>query len=70
MLIIDRFEGDIAVIENGDEMIDIPRLLLPENAKEGDVIIQSGGGYIVDSGSAEKRRQEMLDLQDSLWEQG
>ena len=68
MLIIDRFENDTAVVENGEEMTDIPRSLLPENAREGDVIIKSGGGYIIDNASTEKRRQEILDLQDSLWE--
>ena len=68
MHIIDRFEGDTAVIENGEEMIDIPRFLLPENAKEGDIIIQNGGGYIIDETATDKRRQEILDLQDSLWE--
>ena len=70
MLIIDRFENDTAVIENGEEMINIPRSLLPENAKEGDIITESGGGYIIDETATDKRRQEILDLQDSLWEQG
>ena len=38
-LIIDRFEGDFAVIElpNG-QMIDCPKALLPDNAKEGSIL--------------------------------
>ena len=38
-LIIDRFEGDFAVIElpNG-QMIDCPKTLLPDNAKEGSIL--------------------------------
>jgi hypothetical protein len=36
MLIIDRFEGSYAVVEAGDEMVNIPRSLLPIGAKEGD----------------------------------
>ena len=38
-LIIDRFEGDFAVIElpNG-QTIDCPKALLPENAKEGSIL--------------------------------
>lgn len=36
--IIDRFEGDIAVLVN-DVTINIPRSILPEYAKEGDVVI-------------------------------
>ena len=38
-LIIDRFEGDFAVVElpNG-QMIDCPKVLLPDNAKEGSIL--------------------------------
>ena len=38
-LIIDRFEGEIAVVElpNG-QMIDCPKLILPDNAKEGSIL--------------------------------
>lgn len=37
--IIDRFEGDYAVVElENKEMIDIPRTILPVGAKEGDII--------------------------------
>lgn len=42
--IIDRFEDAIAVVELDDkEIIDIPRQILPRDAKEGDVIIVSIG---------------------------
>lgn len=38
-LIIDRFEGNFAVIElpNG-QMIDCPKALFPNNAKEGSIL--------------------------------
>jgi len=38
-IIVDRFEGEIAVIEleNG-EMMGIPKKILPDNAKEGSII--------------------------------
>ncbi|MCL2078464.1 MAG: DUF3006 domain-containing protein [Oscillospiraceae bacterium] len=36
MLIIDRFEGEYAVVEVSGRMIDIPRSELPSGAKEGD----------------------------------
>lgn len=36
--IIDRFEGDYAVIEYGRITFNIPRLFLPKDAKEGDVV--------------------------------
>ena len=38
MLIIDRFEGDYAVVETDKGMINIPRSDLPTNAKEGDTL--------------------------------
>ncbi len=38
-MIIDRFEGEFAIIEIGGGItVNMPKLLLPENAKEGDVI--------------------------------
>lgn len=38
-LIIDRFEGKIAIVEleNG-EIINIPREILPSNTQEGDIV--------------------------------
>jgi len=39
-VIIDRFEGEIAVCEKGDRtMISLPRSRLPPEAREGDVVI-------------------------------
>ncbi len=38
MFIIDRFEGKWAVIEYGDVTFNMPREVLPEGAKEGDVL--------------------------------
>ncbi len=39
MLIIDRFEGDWAIIEDGNKTFNLPRKLLPKGAREGDVIL-------------------------------
>lgn len=38
-MIIDRFEGDLAIIEleNG-EFVDLPKKILPNNANEGSVV--------------------------------
>ena len=38
MYIIDRLEGDWAVIENEGKTFNLPRKLLPEGAGEGDAI--------------------------------
>lgn len=38
--VIDRFEGDFAVVELQDGSIaQIPRVVIPSNAKEGDIIL-------------------------------
>ncbi len=67
MLILERFEENIAVIENGEEHIKTDRIRLPENAKEGDILIEINGRYEIDSIQTQKRREEILKLQDSLW---
>ena len=36
--VIDRIEGDIAIVEFGDITFEIPSSVLPEEAKEGSVI--------------------------------
>jgi hypothetical protein len=59
MLIIDRFEGDFAVAENGEARLDIPRSLLPVTAKEGDVLIKEGENYRIDAGLTAERRQRI-----------
>ena len=38
MLVIDRFEGTWAVIEDNRDTFVVPRRLLPIEAKEGDVV--------------------------------
>ncbi len=38
MLILDRFEGEYALIELNRRIFHIPKSLIPKGAKEGDVI--------------------------------
>ncbi|MTI85311.1 MAG: DUF3006 domain-containing protein [Firmicutes bacterium] len=38
MLVIDRFEGEWAIVEYNKSTFNIPKTLLPEEAKEGDVL--------------------------------
>jgi hypothetical protein len=60
MIIIDRFEGETAVCEDGDNRLEIPCSALPEGAKEGDIIQQKSGIWQVDGEKTAKRREEML----------
>lgn len=57
-MIIDRFEGDYAVAERDDgDITEIATALLPENAKEGDVIVFTYDGYIIDEDATAERRK-------------
>lgn len=38
MLVIDRFEGEYALIEYKKRIFHIPKSLLPKGAKQGDVV--------------------------------
>jgi hypothetical protein len=40
-LVIDRFEGDVAVVEFGTTFLHLPVAALPEGCREGDVLVIS-----------------------------
>lgn len=62
MLIIDRFEGDYAVVEDGDKMINIRREFIEDSAREGDVLALVDTFYVVDRAETEKRRRETAEM--------
>ncbi|WP_414150289.1 DUF3006 domain-containing protein [Acetobacterium carbinolicum] len=67
-VIIDRFEGRSTVCEKEDRtMMEIPRIVTPEDAKEGDVLIIENGDIIIDHEATEKRRKEIEELTKGLW---
>ena len=61
-MIIDRFDGDFAVITLFDEATgemfykNLPADWLPDDAAEGDVLVKADGRYAVDRKETEKRR--------------
>lgn len=62
-VIIDRFEGDYAVVEiDKEKFVNLPKELVP-NAKEGDVII-----IRVDHEETNKRKEHVKDLMNQLFE--
>ncbi|AZF90261.1 MAG: hypothetical protein BPH100C_200 [Phage 5P_2] len=65
MLIIDRFEGEWAVIEYGRKTFNFPKTLLPKKAKEGDVITIS---ISIDREATAKRERNIEKLADQLFE--
>ncbi|WFD08721.1 DUF3006 domain-containing protein [Tepidibacter hydrothermalis] len=62
--VIDRFEGDYTVVELDNKTIaEIPKILIPKDAKEGDVL-----EIRVDVEETEKRKNEINNLMDDLFE--
>ena len=58
--IIDRLEEGIAVCENElKKLISIPKDLLPDGLKEGDVLGEQEGRFLRDEQGTEARRKEM-----------
>lgn len=68
IMIIDRFEGDIAVIETDGGMIEVNVSELPDNAREGDVLALENGRYTVDCEASEERRRKASDRLQRLFE--
>ncbi|MGN0612117.1 MAG: DUF3006 domain-containing protein [Ruminiclostridium sp.] len=63
MLIVDRFEGDKAVVFDGEEQLIISREAFNTSIREGDVVFKDKSGiYVSDKTATERRRQENLDL--------
>lgn len=63
-VIIDRFEGDFAIVELPDmTFADMPKVLIPDGAKEGDVL-----SIEIDKDATRVRRKRIEKLMDDLWE--
>ncbi len=63
MLVIDRFEGNYAVVEHNNKTYKLPKEILPNNVKEGDII-----KIIVDKETTKGRKENIQDLADDLFE--
>ncbi|MGN1418811.1 MAG: DUF3006 domain-containing protein [Acutalibacteraceae bacterium] len=68
-LIVDRIENAIAVCEAEDlRRVEIALSKLPEGTHEGSVLVKKADGtYILDKEQEEKRKSEMLSLQEKLF---
>lgn len=64
LCILDRWEGDIGVIEITDEADrtrwqQVARSALPPQAREGDVLVSDGRGWRLDAAATAARREKM-----------
>lgn len=68
MLILERIKGSVAVISGDDGDFTVSAEMVT-GCCEGDVIVLSGDRYITDRAATEKRRRDIISLQNSLWEE-
>lgn len=66
MIVVDRFEGDFAVLETDSGMIDVERIRLADDIREGDVVYETENGYIKDNISTQQRREKIIALKNRL----
>lgn len=66
--IIDRFEGDIVVVEINGKIKNFPKSILPEETQIGDVLIIDKNKIAVDKKETEKRRKDIQKLMNEVWE--
>ncbi|WP_026562007.1 DUF3006 domain-containing protein [Bacillus sp. J37] len=66
--IIDRFEGNFAVVEINGVTKDINKSLFPKEATVGDVIEFDGEKVTILKNETEKLRKEIEDLMNDVWE--
>jgi hypothetical protein len=66
LFIIDRFEGDWAILEVDRVTFNIPKVLLPEGAREGDVVEID---ISINEKATARRRQRISELADDLFEE-
>ena len=59
MVILERFEGDIAVLETDNGSLNISRAELPEEVCDGDVLVFSGDCWSIDREKTNERRAAM-----------
>ena len=68
MMIVDRIEGQTVVIEDGGRHFNADISLFDGAVHEGDVLTEQGGRYSADKDATQRRREDIIKLQNSLWE--
>lgn len=67
-VVIDRFEGIYAICEKQDKsMIDVKKIDIPNNAKEGDVLNIQKDNITIDKEETKRRKKEIEELTKDLW---
>ena len=68
LVIVDRIEGQFAVIEFPDRTTkDVPLNELPKELKPGDCFLYNDGLYVPAPEETSKRRAKITELMKSMW---
>ena len=67
MLVVEKIEGDIVTIEDGDNHFNLNKTEISFSIKEGDVIQLINGEYYPDEATTKKRKCRLAALQNSLF---
>ncbi|MDD3365513.1 MAG: DUF3006 domain-containing protein [Syntrophomonas sp.] len=65
--IIDRFEGDYAIVEIEGSMNSIMRSDIPNDAHEGDLMVFDNNQWTIARENTDKRKKEIQELADEVW---
>lgn len=66
--IVDRFEGNIVVIEINGNTQDISKDMVNADVKVSDVVELVNGKWVSKKEQTDKRKKEIKSLMDSVWE--
>ncbi|KXG76318.1 DUF3006 domain-containing protein [Thermotalea metallivorans] len=66
MFVLDRIEGEWAVIEGDKGMFQLPKTLLPQDAREGDILEIH---IIIDGEQGKARKERLEERAKGLWEE-
>jgi hypothetical protein len=66
--IVDRFEGDLVVVEVNGQTKNYPRAMFPKELEIGDVVKFEGNQVVIQKDETAKLRKEIEDLMNEVWE--
>lgn len=66
--VIDRFEGEYAVLEINNEMVNVRHSDLPPKVREGDVLLWQRGSWVLDYEASRYRKKMADELMKQLWD--
>ena len=69
LIIVERFEGDHAVLLEENQTREVPRQALAADIREGDAVFPDTDGiWNKDAAATEKRKAQIAKKMDALWE--